>query len=81
MHGSALEGNMKIALMGHSVDQTHCAITNDGGNTLTLMNMSQHTCVGGDVLHPSDQHPLQDGDWVLFGKTFDRHVYEIIGKF
>ena len=42
------------------------------------MNMSQHTCVGGDVLHPSDQHPLKDGDWVLFGKTFDRQVYEIV---
>ena len=41
------------------------------------MNMSQHTCVGGDVLHPSDQHPLKDGDWVLFGKTFEG-AYETI---
>jgi hypothetical protein len=77
MHTSALDNSMSIALMGHSVDQTHCAITNDNNN-LTLMNMSQHTCVGGDVLHPSDQHPLKDGDWVLFGKTFDRQVYEIV---
>jgi hypothetical protein len=78
MHTSGLDNSLSIALMGHSVDQTHCAITNENNSVLTLMNMSQHTCVGGDVLHPSDQHPLQDGAWVLFGKSFDRHVYEVV---
>lgn len=66
--------DQSIQLMGLSVDASHCAVTNDGSGSLTLINMSQHTCVSGDPLHPSDQHALKDGDWVVFGKTFDRHV-------
>jgi len=64
-------------LMGLSIDVTHCAITNDS-NEIKVINMSQHTCISGDTLHPSDQHVLKDGDWIVFGKTFDKHVYEVV---
>jgi hypothetical protein len=67
--------------MGLSIDASHCAVTNDGSGGLTLINMSQHTCVSGDSLHPSDQHALQDGDWVVFGKSFDGHVLVSFGCF
>jgi hypothetical protein len=76
-YNSGIDENKSIKMMGLSIDASHCAITNEG-DSLTLINMSQHTCVSGDALHPSDQHALSHGDWVVFGKTFDRHVYEVV---
>jgi hypothetical protein len=63
--------------VGLSLDPSHCVIKNDGGN-LTMLNMSDATCVQGRGLHPSDEASLNDGDWIVLGKLFDGHVYEVV---
>lgn len=76
-HDAGLRGGGGVALVGLSLDTSHCAIKNEGGK-LTLINMSDATCVQGQDLHPSDEAHLNDGDWLVLGKLFDGHVYEVV---
>jgi kinesin family member 1 len=77
-HDAGLGGNnSSVGLVGLSLDPNHCAIKNEGGN-LTLLNMSDTTCVQGKELHPSDEVALNDGDWIVLGKLFDGHIYEVV---